>query len=129
MKLPLCAAVLALLAGCGGSTYVPSAWLSLVPAASRAQGNPLPQTAANVHAGGETYGLYCANCHSADGLGRRNRPSLRTARVRGETDGEIHWILVYGSKNHGMPAWKLLGDDALWQMVEYIRAMPPAPAK
>ena len=119
------AAALPVLAGCGGSTYVPSAWRDGVPAAERAERNPLPVTPANVQAGGQLYGLYCSSCHSEDGAGRRNRPSLRNARVRGETDGEIHWILVNGSKGHGMPAWRLLGDTALWQLVEYIRAMPP----
>ncbi len=116
---------LLLLAGCS-KPYKPSAWRAAVPAAARAQTNPLPQTAANIASGRETYQLYCSSCHAQDGAGRRNRPSLRNARVRGEADGEIHWILVNGSKNHGMPAWRSLGDPALWQLVEYIRAMPPA---
>ena len=73
----------------------------------------------------ENYLLYCASCHNDDGAGRRGRPSLRNARVRGETDGEIHWILENGSKNHGMPAWRSLGETDLWQLVQYIRAMPP----
>ncbi len=115
-----------LLAGCGGSAYVPSNWRSLVPAAARTQQNPLPQNAANAAAGGSAYGLYCSSCHGEDGAGRRNRPSLRNDRVRGETDGEIHWILVNGSKGHGMPAWRSLGNTSLWQLVEYIRSMPPA---
>ncbi len=114
-----------LLTGCGHGTYVPSAWRAQVPAATRALHNPLPQTAANVQAGRDAYGLYCAGCHGADGAGRRARPSLRNARVRGETDGELFWILHNGSKGHGMPAWRSLGDTALWQLVEYIRAMPP----
>jgi len=117
---------LLLTTGCGDSTYKPSAWRTLVPAAMRAQANPLPQTAENVIAGQQTFGMYCSNCHNADGSGRRARPSLRTDRVHGETDGEIHWILVYGSKGHGMPAWKSLGDTSLWQLIEYIRSMPPA---
>ena len=112
------------LAGCQ-STYVPSPWRDQVPPASRAEQNPLPATPANVQAGSQLYGLYCSSCHADDGAGRRNRPSLRNARVRGETDGEIHWILVNGSKGHGMPAWRSLGDTALWQLVEYIRSMPP----
>ena len=118
-----------LLAGCGPSTYVPSRWLSQVPVASRAQTDPLPPTPANIHEGAQQYGLYCTECHGQDGAGRRNRPSLRDARVRNETDGEIHWILVNGSKGHGMPAWRSLGEDALWQLVLAIRAMPPLDPK
>ncbi len=111
----------------GASTYVPSAWRAQVPAATRALPNPLPQSPANVQAGQQTYARRCAGCHAEDGAGRRGRPSLRTARIRGETDGEIFWILWNGSKGHGMPAWRQLGDPALWQLVEYIRSMPPAP--
>lgn len=115
-----------LLAGCGDHSYKPSAWRAQVPAATRLQRNPLPQTAGNVQAGRDAYGLYCESCHGSDGAGRRNRPSLRNARVRGETDGEIYWILENGSKGHGMPAWRSLGDPALWQLIESIRSMPPA---
>ncbi len=127
MNLLLAVFVVALveLAGCGGSTYVPSAWRDQVPAPARVEHNPLSQSTANVQAGNQLYGLYCSSCHGDDGAGRRNRPSLRSARVRCETDGEIHWILVNGSKGHGMPAWRSLGDTALWQLVEYIRSMPP----
>ena len=119
-------ASLLVFAGCKQAAYVPSNWLGQVPAATRALGNPLPPTAAHVSAGRDAYGLYCVSCHGADGLGRGARPSLRTARVRGETDGEIDWILHNGSKGHGMPAWRSLGDTTLWQLIEYIRAMPPA---
>ncbi len=115
-----------LLAGFGDSTYIPSLWRTQVPPVTRALHDPLPQTAANVEAGREVYNRRCAGCHATDGGGRRGRPSLRTARVRGETDGEIFWILENGSKGHGMPAWRQLGDTALWQLVEYIRSMPPA---
>ena len=115
--------------GCGPSTYVPSPWLAQVPAASRTQQNPLPPTPVYVQQGAEQYRLYCTECHGEDGAGRRNRPSLRNARVRGETDGDLHWILVHGSKGHGMPGWQSLGDDALWQLVLAIRAMPPLDSK
>ena len=112
-------------AGCSSGPYKPSAWRAQAPAAARALNNPLPSSAANISAGRDAYGLYCASCHNADGGGRRGRPSLRNERVRGETDGEIYWILENGSKGHGMPAWRSLGDTALWQLVEFIRSMPP----
>ena len=116
-----------LIAGCKTTPYVPSPWRSLVPVEVRVLPDPVPPTPANLRAGQEAYGQYCAGCHGADGAGRRNRPSLRTSRVRGESDGEIYWILENGSKGHGMPAWRSLGDRTLWQLVEAIRAMPPAP--
>lgn len=124
---PRLCALLLLFAGCGVSEYQPSAWQAQVPAAARALHNPLPASPVDVGAGRDAYGLYCSSCHGGDGAGRRNRPSLRNKRVRGETDGEIYWILENGSKGHGMPSWRSLGDTTLWQLVEFIRAMPPAP--
>ncbi len=120
-------ALLLLFAGCGGGDYQPSAWRTQVPPATRALHNPLPQSPANVAGGRDAYGLYCSSCHGGDGGGRRNRPSLRNERVRGETDGEIYWILENGSKGHGMPSWRSLGDTTLWQLIEFIRSMPPQP--
>lgn len=126
-KVALAAAAVCLLAafGCTGTPYQPSAWRAKVPAATRTLVNPLAPTGANLDAGRAQYGLYCATCHSEDGGGRRSKPSLRSTRVRGETDGEIYWILLNGSKGHGMPAWRSLGDTGLWQLVLTIRAMPP----
>ncbi len=118
--------LLAALAGCKHAEPAVSGWLSQVPPETRALADPLPPTGANIAEGRSTYGLYCTSCHADDAGGRRGRPSLRTAHVRGETDGEIFWILQNGSKGHGMPAWRSLGDPALWQLVQYIRALPPA---
>lgn len=112
-------------AGCKAKPYQPSAWRAQVSPATRALRNPLPPSVANMQAGRNAYGLYCASCHGEDGGGRRARPSLRNARVRGETDGEIYWILENGSKGHGMPAWRSLGDTTLWQLVLYLRSLPP----
>ena len=114
------------LAACG-APYKPSAWLEQVPPATHALANPLTNKAAAVAGGRDTYALYCARCHSDDAAGRRNRPGLRTARIRGETDGDIFWILKNGSRNHGMPAWRSLGDTDLWQLVAYLRSLPPQP--
>lgn len=112
------------LAGCQARPYVPSQWRAQVPAETRGLADPLPASPANLQAGRDAYSLYCAGCHAGDGAGRRGRPSLRTARVRGETDGEIYWILENGSKGRGMPAWRSLGDRSLWQLVVYIRSLP-----
>ncbi len=115
-----------MLTGCTAAPYVPSPWRAEVPPAARALADPLPPSHVNLQAGRDAYNLYCASCHAEDGAGRRGRPSLRTARVRGETDGELYWILENGSKGHGMPAWRSLGDTSLWQLVEYIRSLPPS---
>lgn len=112
-----------LLPGCG-KAFQPSHWRTLVPPAQRALTDPLPSTAANVAAGAQTYQMYCIGCHRADAGGSRAYPSLRNARVRGESDGELEWILLNGSKGHGMPAWRSLGTTDLWQLVQYLRSLP-----
>ena len=117
-----------LLTGCSSAPYVPSQWRAEVPVETRALADPLTPSHANLGAGRDAYSLYCASCHAEDGAGRRGRPDLRTARVHSETDGELYWILKNGSKGHGMPAWRSLGDTSLWQLVEYIRSLPPGPS-
>ena len=113
-------------AGCN-KPYVPSAWLTKVPPAAHTRVDPLPVTEMNLTGGSDTYQRYCTSCHGEDAAGSTGRPSLRNARVRGESDGDIHWILENGSKNHGMPAWRSLGDKNLWQLVQYIRSLPLRP--
>jgi mono/diheme cytochrome c family protein len=88
--------------------------------------NPLPPSPLNIADGTQSYQLYCSGCHGAAGTGRKGRPALDTARVEGETDGEIYWILHNGSKGHGMPAWRSLGDQNLWQLVLYLRTLTPS---
>ena len=118
---------LPLLVGCH-SSYTPSHWLEQVPATDRAKHAPFPSSTANVQAGRDDYAQYCAKCHADDALGTQGRPGLRTVRVHDESDGEVYWILHNGSTDHGMPAWRGLGDTAIWQIVQYIRSLPPEPA-
>jgi cytochrome c553 len=113
----------ALLTGCRATP--PSNWSALVPPATQSLADPLPTTQANISLGSQTYQLYCNSCHGEHGEGHSGRPALNTARVQHETDGDIYWILHNGSKGHGMPAWRSLGDPDLWQLVQYIRTLPP----
>jgi mono/diheme cytochrome c family protein len=42
---------------------------------------------------------------------------------RRATDGDLHWLLVNGNKEKGMPAWAKLGDLKIWQVVSYVRSL------
>lgn len=111
-----------------GSTA--SDWLSKVPAKARAEKNPLAGKASAVKAGKTAYMEFCAQCHGEHAQGKHGQgqgtfPSLRTARVRHMTDGDLEWILKNGDLAKGMPAWSALPLKQRWQMVSYIRSLPP----
>jgi mono/diheme cytochrome c family protein len=103
-------------------------WLHRVPDEDRARVNPFahqPQAAA---AGKALFAQNCAKCHGADANGRPNRPSLRSARVRHATDGELAWLLQHGNPYKGMPIWSSLPIDQRWQIIAFLRTLPPSSA-
>jgi len=51
---------------------------------------------------------------------------LTDKSVQAYTDGQLHWIIQNGVSPSGMPASKdLFHDDEMWQLVLYIRHLPP----
>ncbi len=56
-------------------------------------------------------------------------PSLNSPNVQGYKDGQLKWIIENGIFPSGMPASKgILNDDEIWQIVHYIRHLPPKAA-
>jgi mono/diheme cytochrome c family protein len=103
-------------------------WLHRVPDEDHARHNPYaghPQAAA---AGKVIFAENCAKCHGADANGRRNRPSLRSERIRYATDGDLAWMLRNGNPYKGMPSWSSLPEQQRWQVIAYLRTLPPGPA-
>jgi mono/diheme cytochrome c family protein len=98
--------------------------------------NPLPPTAENIHAGRQAFGAYCVVCHGRDGQNTGVPfaaaisppiPSLAGGDVQSYNDGQLKWIIENGIFPSGMPASKgIMGDEEMWQMVLYIRHLPPA---
>ncbi|MGC8548532.1 MAG: c-type cytochrome [Acidobacteriaceae bacterium] len=107
-----------------GSTTGPD-WLAKVPAKARAEKNPLAGKASAVKAGRTLYVQYCAMCHGQNAQGQATFPSLHTAEVRNLTGGDIQWLLTNGSLAKGMPAWTALSETQRWELVSYIRSLPP----
>jgi len=64
-------------------------------------------------------------CHGDDARGRHNRPSLRSERIEHATDGELAWILRNGNTWKGMPSWSSLPEPERWQIIAYLRSLPP----
>lgn len=98
--------------------------------------NPKSYTKENVIAGREAFSHYCAACHGLDGqntgvpfAGKMSPPvpSLKSEQVQSYTDGQMKWIIDNGLWPSGMPASKgVLNEDEIWQIVVYIRHLPPA---
>jgi cytochrome c553 len=113
--------------------------------------NPLPADPENTMAGKILFEkkakpLPCMQCHGLDGTGNGPlafglNPSPRnftcSQTIKGVPDGQLFWIIRNGSKGTGMPAFKKLEDEQIWQLILYIRklsltrmverAIPPNP--
>lgn len=102
------------------------AWLRRVPDEDRVRTNPLAGQSKAAAAGKVIFDDNCAKCHGSDAMGLRNRPSLRSERIRHAKDGELAWMLKNGNPYKGMPPWSSLPEQQRWQVIAYIRALPPA---
>jgi len=101
----------------------------------RSDVNPIPASAENIRMGQQNFTAYCMVCHGLDGQNTGVPfaekmappvPPLNSAAVQAYSDGQLHWIIKNGIFPSGMPAAKdLFHDDEIWQMVLYIRHLPP----
>lgn len=97
---------------------------------------PIPSTRPNVDGGREEFSHYCAACHGLDaqntGIPFAEKmsppvPSLASPQVQSYTDGQLKWVIDNGIKPSGMPsATGILSDDEQWQIVVFLRHLPPA---
>jgi mono/diheme cytochrome c family protein len=102
-------------------------WLKKVPQADRERVNPFAGKADAAAAGENLFRNNCAKCHGKDAEGKGSRPSLRSERLAGATDGDIAWIIKNGQSFKGMPSWGGLPEQMRWQIVTYLRSLnPPA---
>ena len=72
----------------------------------------------------------CATCHGENGDGRgplsdQFQPRPRNFRcaetVNGIPDGQLFWIIRFGSPGTSMPPHPQFSDDEVWRMVRYLR--------
>ena len=103
-------------------------WLHRVPDEDRPRTNPFSRQAQAAAAGKQLFADNCSKCHGADANGHANRPSLRSDRIRHATDGELAWMLKNGNPYKGMPPWSSLPEQQRWQIIAYLRTLPPAAA-
>lgn len=99
--------------------------------------NPLQSDAGNLGAGEDLYlgkasGSGCAICHGDRGEGNgplatqfspppRNFACART--VNDIPDGQLFWIIRFGSPGTSMPSHPKLTDEQIWQVVLHLRRL------
>ena len=74
----------------------------------------------------------CATCHGAKGDGRGEMSEMFDPRprnfqcaktVNGIPDGQLFWIIRFGSPGTSMPSHPSLQDEQIWQLVLYLRRL------
>lgn len=103
------------------------------PADYLARKNPTPPDGSGKRLyEGAPDGVSCATCHGVKGDGRgelsrlfspppRNFSCART--VRDVPDGQLFWIIRYGSPGTSMPAHPRMKDTEIWQVVHHLRQL------
>jgi mono/diheme cytochrome c family protein len=89
-------------------------------------------TPADVLAGARTYDANCAVCHGGPGVARAPwiggmtpSPPFLLDAGRNWTSKELFWIVRYGVRMTGMPAWdQTLSERDVWNLVAFLRALP-----
>ena len=101
-----------------------------VPEKARARRNPLEADPNSIPAGRKLFAQHCAECHGETAEGGRKAPNLRAEEVQSATPGTLFWILTNGVVRRGMPVWSKLPEPERWQIVTFIKSLPPsAPAE
>lgn len=81
---------------------------------------------------GKSKSIACALCHGAKGdgkgvLAKQYSPPPRNFACRetinGIADGQLFWIIRYGSPDTAMPPARDLTDRQVWQLVSYLRRL------
>jgi mono/diheme cytochrome c family protein len=90
----------------------------------------------NIAEGKDSFTSYCMVCHGLDGQNTGVPfaatisppvPSLASPQVQQYTDGQLKWIIQKGIWPSGMPPSNGdFSDREMWEMVLYIRHLPPA---
>ena len=74
--------------------------------------------------------ISCATCHGEKGDGRgemsdqfnpRPRNFTCALTIDGVPDGQLFWIIRFGSPGTSMPPHRELSDEQVWQLVAYLR--------
>ncbi len=105
------------------------------PSQWRDASNPLvttPEVMANAL---HHFADHCATCHANDGSGKTPMgpnfyppvPDLRSETIQSMSDGKLFYVIHFGIRFTGMPAWgkgNPENDTESWELVHFIRHLP-----
>lgn len=106
-----------------------------VPSHLRNANNPIPPEPEVLADGLHHFADHCATCHANDGSGKTPMgpnfyppvPDLRDQTIQEMSDGELFYVIHYGVRFTGMPAWgdgNPEKDTDSWKLVHFIRHLP-----
>jgi len=80
---------------------------------------------------------HCVQCHGAPGvspapfaLGMTPVPANLAYTAREWKPAELFWVIKYGIKMTGMPAWEFrLADDEIWAIAAFLEELPRIPPR
>ncbi len=92
--------------------------------------NPLPATNEVIARGKASYEYFCVMCHGPEGDGRGTvgqsfaplPADLRSAYVRGQSDGLLFYRISLGFKRHP-PLYETVSSDDRWAVIHYLRSL------
>ncbi|HEY9280764.1 MAG TPA: c-type cytochrome [Eoetvoesiella sp.] len=93
---------------------------------------PALDSADRVVDGFKHFRAHCVQCHGAPGvapqpfaLGLTPAPASLVASAQEWSAAEAYWIIRYGIKMSGMPAWQYrMSDEEIWNVVAFMKALP-----
>ena len=100
-----------------------------------ARTNPLQADAENLAAGARLFaeqrrGAACTACHGVRGDGHGPMSSMFkppprnfgcTKTINDIPDGQLFWVIKFGSPGTSMPPHLHLGDEDIWRLVQHLR--------
>ncbi|MBO9353535.1 c-type cytochrome [Bordetella petrii] len=82
--------------------------------------------------GFKLFRAHCVQCHGAPGVapepfarGLMPAPAALVDTARHWPASEVYWVIRYGAKMTGMPAWQYrISDDDIWNVVAFMKVLP-----
>lgn len=103
-----------------------------IPAEYAGLTNPIPSDEESLARGSELYATNCASCHGDGGMGDGPAgvaldpaPAAVAHTSQMMADDYLFWRVSEGGTpfNTSMPPWKVLDEQARWDLVNYMRAL------
>ena len=97
---------------------------NLLSQAGEGKEPPVHKAPARSPAGQRSFASRCAGCHGLDGRGSDKAPNIATnPKVQGKSNAELLRTISGGMPDFGMPAFRLLGQAEIKNILDYLRTL------